>query len=392
LVPTNRPVRLSLNPCLNKHPSSLARHADFGFHALFIDAEEKRAEVFFPAPKTIPPRKAGQPPIPWFLKKFSGLMLPVQNAKASPPSPSALIDRACPVCGAREHRPHLVKGPLRLVRCARCAMLYATPVDAALVAGDFYEAAGHAYYTSPAKLAGDFAPARFRREVKLLRQWCPRGRVLDVGCGTGAFLQQLRRSFPQDYVVMGLDVSGPALAHAASLGLATSSAPFVSPDFSPEPFDAITFWAVLEHVAEPLSFLRKAALLLRPRGLAFVLVPNMRSLAVRLLGARYRYVMPEHINCFTAASLRQLAGAVPELAVVKLTSTHFNPVVIGQDFLRRRDSVPEAERARLLNRTNAWKTSGRLRPLQLAYAGTEQLLGRLGLADNLLLLLQRQAL
>ena len=107
----------------------------------------------------------------------------------------------------------------------------------------------------------------------------------------------------------------------------------------------------------------------------------MRSLAVRLLGANYRYIFKEHLNYFTPASLRQFAGR--ELQVLKLASTHFNPVVIWQDYRRDGRDVSRKERAQLLKRTNAWKKSGLLAPAKLIYRGTEMALGKLLLADNL---------
>ncbi len=271
-------------------------------------------------------------------------------------------------------------------------MRFASPVVDGLLDGRHYDTAGAAYYTSPEKLAGDFAPVRYRRELAWFRRFCPRGRVLDVGCNTGAFLHQLRSSHPNDYDLVGLDVSGPALQHAASLGISVSAVPFEDRSDAHKargPFDAITFWAVLEHVAQPAAFLLRAANLLRPGGHAFIVVPNARSLAMRLLGARYRYVMDEHINWFDLDTLRRLAESVPQLSVIAATTTHFNPVVIWQDARTRRAAVPAVERARLLVQTNAWKQRPATAPLRAAYALTETILGRLGLADNVLLVVRR---
>src|SRR5207247_3307722 len=103
-------------------------------------------------------------------------------------------------------QPHWSKPPLRVVRCSRCSMLYADPVSAELVSGDFY--AKSSYHLSPDKLEGDFAPVRFERELKIFRQFCPAGAVLDVGCSTGAFLHGLNRVGGRAYKVVGLDVPG----------------------------------------------------------------------------------------------------------------------------------------------------------------------------------------
>lgn len=268
-------------------------------------------------------------------------------------------------------------------------MVFANPVAANLIDGRFYEQEA-SYYLSPEKLAGDFSPVRFTRELALFRRHCASGSVLDVGCNTGAFLHRLLNVHPDDYEALGLDVSGPALNHAARLGLRTLAVPFALHDFQEASFDAITFWAVLEHVDQPLSFLRKAATLLKPGGHCFVLVPNIGSLAFRLLGKRYRYVMPEHLNYFRKASLRRLVDSAPDLRLVDMRTTHFNPIVLWQDLFRPENGVSASNRAALLNTTNSWKTNPRLPLAHWMYARLEHLLGIVGWADNITAVLQRK--
>lgn len=269
-------------------------------------------------------------------------------------------------------------------------MRYANPVDAELVNGDFYHRLAEPFYLSPDKTAGDYADIRFARERKILRRHCRNGRVLDVGCSTGGFLHSLNRLFPGDYDVLGMDVAGPALNYAEQQGLSIVREPFLDAPFAPSSFDAITFWAVLEHLAEPRAFFAKAVSLLKSGGHCFVLVPNLNSLAQRILGPRYRYVMAEHLNYFSAATLLQLTRQVPELTIVTMESTHFNPVVLWQDWRSPQERVPDAERAKLLRRTTRWKERSILRPARWAYSAAELLLGKLNLADNLTVVLRRR--
>jgi SAM-dependent methyltransferase len=149
----------------------------------------------------------------------------------------------------------------------------------------------------------------------------------------------------------------------------------------------MTFWAAMEHLFEPQPFLEKAVSLLKPGGLCFILVPNMRSLAVRMLGTKYRYIFFEHLNYFTPQTLKMFAGR--ELTVMKLKSTHFNPVVIWQDFRRDGREIPRAERSELLKRTNAMKQSPWMFPVRLAYRAAESVLGAFLLADNLVVIARK---
>jgi 2-polyprenyl-3-methyl-5-hydroxy-6-metoxy-1,4-benzoquinol methylase len=268
-------------------------------------------------------------------------------------------------------------------------MRYANPVDAELVNGNFYEHLAKPYYLSPEKIVSDYAEVRFARERRIFRRHCRRGRVLDVGCSTGGFLHSLNRFFPRDYDILGMDVAGPALDHAESMGVPVIRESFLETSLEPNSFDAVTFWAVLEHLDQPHAFLTQAASVLKAGGHCFVLVPNLNSLAIRLLGPRYRYVMIEHLNYFSRRTLTQLTHGIPEFEIVGHHSTHFNPVVLWQDWRSPRDRVPDAERARLLSHTTHWKESAALAPARWIYSGVEWLLGKLVLADNLVIVLRR---
>lgn len=269
-------------------------------------------------------------------------------------------------------------------------MIYANPVDADLAEGTFYDRRGQSFYLSPVKLESDYAPSRFVRELRLFRRFCRSGSVLDVGCSTGAFLYQLKTRFPADYRVTGTDVTSAALDHAEARGVPVIRESFLNFEQTEPAFDAVTFWAVMEHLAEPKKFLEKATSVLKPGGVCFILVPNMHSLAVRLLGAKYRYIMPDHVNYFTPTTLKAFSQRVPGLQVIGMKSTHFNPVVILKDLKSRADRVPDEERAQLLKRTTAWKQNSLLRPIKWIYSALEHSLAAFNLADNIAIVLQKR--
>jgi SAM-dependent methyltransferase len=212
--------------------------------------------------------------------------------------------------------------------------------------------------------------------------------VLDVGCSSGAFLHQLRQRFPGSYDILGTDVSGAPLDYAESRGIPVFRGNFLDQDLNGRTFEAITLWAVLEHLAEPKRFIERAASLLKPDGLCFVLVPNMHSLAVRLIGARYRYIYPQHLNYFTRATLSKLVANW--FLPVEFRSTHFNPIVIWQDWRGRGAEVSNEQRGELLKRTTAYKQNPLLKPVKGIYKLTEATLGSLNLADNLAAVLRKK--
>jgi 2-polyprenyl-3-methyl-5-hydroxy-6-metoxy-1,4-benzoquinol methylase len=291
------------------------------------------------------------------------------------------IVRNCPVCGAGESKPYLEKHGLKMVRCARCSMLFANPVPAEFASGQYYDTEGAEYYLSPAKLESDYSPVRFERELKLFRRHSQSGAVLDVGCGSGAFLYQLKQRYQGVYEILGTDVSGAPLDYAESKGVPVLHSDFLAHEFGGKKFDAVTFWAVLEHLLEPKRFLEKAASIVKPGGFCFVLVPNMRSLAVRAIGKRYRYIYPQHLNYFTAATLRRIVEGV--FGVSEMRFTHFNPIVIWRDWRRGGAEISNQERGQLLKRTTGYKENPAMKPVKALYKLTERGLATFGLTDNL---------
>src|SRR3954468_10257281 len=149
--------------------------------------------------------------------------------------------------------PKWTKPGVEVVQCADCGMRFVRSVALQFATADFYRNSG--YHLSPDKLAGDFAPVRFERELRIFRRFCPAGDVLDVGCSTGAFLYQLKTRWPDRYSVFGTDVAVGPLEYAAAKGIEVIHGPFAGHEFDDQRFDAVTFWAVMEHLAEPRTFL-----------------------------------------------------------------------------------------------------------------------------------------
>lgn len=138
-----------------------------------------------------------------------------------------------------------------------------------------------------------------RRRARWVQQRNSAGaprRVLDVGCGNGAFLRAMQRA---NWQVAGVEREqrASALQHlhvGTSLDEAAEHAPF----------GAVTLWHSLEHFEDPATLLRECRALLHPAGAVFIAVPDARSLAARLFGRHWLHLdVPRHRHHFTARSL-----------------------------------------------------------------------------------------
>lgn len=100
------------------------------------------------------------------------------------------------------------------------------------------------------------------------------GRLLDVGCGSGALL----RGSPTRPLAVGADISRSALVLAHERGLWVVRATFEGPHlpFRGQTFDCVTCLDVIEHLFDPRPLLRELRRVLRPNGILILQTPNVR--------------------------------------------------------------------------------------------------------------------
>ena len=201
------------------------------------------------------------------------------------------VVESCDLCGSSEKSS--VHADIDMVRCAACGLVY---VDRRVHEDDLGQVYGEAYFrSSDSQELGydDYVGERanlgrtFGRRVRGIERALGRsgGRLLDIGCATGFFLDVARS---RGFDVQGLEVSAYAARLAREeLGLDVHLGPlrgFPTPEL---PFDVVTLWDVIEHSLEPLQDLRRVAGLLRPGGLLVLATPDVESWPARLYGRRW---------------------------------------------------------------------------------------------------------
>jgi SAM-dependent methyltransferase len=125
-----------------------------------------------------------------------------------------------------------------------------------------------------------------------------RGRVLDVGCGKGAFLKSFNVARP-GWTCIGVEPSREEAALArGNAGFEIHEGMFGDEDLGRDAFDLVTVMHVLEHVASPVTVVRRVHDVLRPGGLAFIEVPNFLD-----SNMFYDLLLLEHLYHFSAETL-----------------------------------------------------------------------------------------
>lgn len=216
----------------------------------------------------------------------------------------------CDVCGAAGGL-WVERRGRQLLRCPTCG--FAWVPQGVLCTGtgvSIYEDEEGSLFESQADYYQD-ASARDAALAKIewVARFTPPGRrLLDVGANIGHFVSVARQS----YEAVGVEPSAAAVriarAHGVD-GLAVGSA-YELADAVAGPFDAITMFDVIEHLAEPRRALEQCRRHLAPRGRLFLTTPDSGSAVARLLGARWHYLdLDQHISVFSAANLTSLLAA-----------------------------------------------------------------------------------
>jgi ubiquinone/menaquinone biosynthesis C-methylase UbiE len=140
------------------------------------------------------------------------------------------------------------------------------------------------------------------QKVQLLEKHQPnKGNLLDMGCGTGDFLQVAQQA---GWQVQGIEPNEKAQKIAASKGATLISG---TPAAADQTFDAITLWHVLEHLPNLELQIKVLKRILKPTGTLLIAVPNYKSFDAGYYKQFWAaYDVPRHLWHFSKTSIDRL--------------------------------------------------------------------------------------
>lgn len=212
---------------------------------------------------------------------------------------------ACNLCGSQRHSPVYAMPDRRffweeffsVVECDQCGLGFVNPRPTIAEMQKYYRAE---YFQNPLTRSHDrYLAKRFKAQARFLKELengSSKRRLLDVGCANG--------DFPRFMAARGWDVEGVELSESSQR---ITDFPVYEQEFQDIPvnepvYDAVTAWAVLEHVHDPMAYFRKASEVVAKNGLFVFLVTNFRSVASRHL---FCEDVPRHLYFFTRETVRQ---------------------------------------------------------------------------------------
>ncbi len=227
----------------------------------------------------------------------------------------------CPVCGHDTFEPRLsvkdytVSNEIfDVVECTKCTLRFTQRVPDEAHIGKYYQSDDYISHTDSKKglfnnvyqLVRGFALGSKRRLVEEFTK-TQQKKMLDYGCGTGAFLHEMKLN---GWDVSGIEPDPGAAKKAMELTASDVKAPSALDSFEPASFDAITLWHVLEHVHTLNETLEKLKLALKPGGFLFIAVPNYTSHDASYYQQYWAaYDVPRHLYHFSPAAMKTLVSS-----------------------------------------------------------------------------------
>lgn len=220
-----------------------------------------------------------------------------------------IMQLSCPACGdTTAHRVLCSKNGCHILQCPACGLGHAqaSGFDPDTYYTDDYFSGGHADGYADYRGAEPVLRREFSHTVRFIRQHRDGGRLLDVGCAYGFFLQEARPF----YDVAGIEIASEAAAYGRQQGLRVLTGAADAGNLARCGIqDVIVMLDVIEHLPSPRDTLALCAEHLRPGGIMVITTGDFASHYARLAGAGWRLMTPpQHLWYFTSESIRRMAA------------------------------------------------------------------------------------
>lgn len=220
------------------------------------------------------------------------------------------IDK-CPACEGDSHSHYISckdytvsKEHFNIVQCQQCNLLFTNPRPPKSIIGQYYQSDEYISHHNKSSSLSDILYKTVRHftlkaKVNLIHKHGKKGSLLDIGCGTGFFLNKAADS---GWKVKGIEPNDTArnLAIRNAIQVETDLN-----DYKGEQFDNITLWHVLEHIYDLNTFIKLLHSSLSSDGTVFIAVPNSKSHDSEHYKEHWAaYDLPRHLYHFDQDTFR----------------------------------------------------------------------------------------
>ncbi|MCR4334659.1 MAG: class I SAM-dependent methyltransferase [Patescibacteria group bacterium] len=237
----------------------------------------------------------------------------------------------CVICNSNNISFFTSKNNCDIFCCNNCKFKFVYPIKtdtSSIYSDDYFHGAkktfGYIDYDS------DKEPmiSTFIKYLKIIEKIIPnKGKLLDIGAATGFFIKIAKN---RGWVVEGVELSDFAANKARNKGLDVKTGTLSSGNFSPESYDVVTIFDVIEHFPDPISEIQIASRILKKGGVLAINTPDTGSFMAKIFGKKWHLIVPpEHLHYFNSSNLSTLLEK-KGFKVIKKTKIgkHFTPQYI----------------------------------------------------------------
>jgi 2-polyprenyl-3-methyl-5-hydroxy-6-metoxy-1,4-benzoquinol methylase len=221
----------------------------------------------------------------------------------------------CPICNSLTFndlikcKDHTVSSEIfKIVQCKDCSFAFTNPIPDEKEIINYYKSENYISHSDTKKGLMNMAYHQVRKitlkeKLHLINGLSKKGRLLDIGCGTGYFLNSCKED---GWIVEGTEPDTDARKIAVTQ-TKSEIAESIFSNSNYESYDIITMWHVLEHVHRLNENMERVSRLLKKNGRLIIAVPNCKSYDAQIYKEYWAaYDVPRHLYHFTAESMDKL--------------------------------------------------------------------------------------
>ena len=222
----------------------------------------------------------------------------------------------CPICNSTQFSPFMVckdhtvsRETFHIVQCNSCGFKFTNPRPEENKLGDYYKSEDYVSHSNTKKgfINSTYQTVRkytLLKKLQLISTYYKTGNILDIGCGTGEFLNICKSA---KWKTIGIEPdSGARKMAMENHGLDVREESEIK-NLESEYFDIISMWHVLEHVPKLNERIEDLKRLIKPNGMIIIAVPNCNSLDANIYKEHWAaYDVPRHLYHFTPQDIEKL--------------------------------------------------------------------------------------
>lgn len=236
----------------------------------------------------------------------------------------------CPLCKTKGPRYFYHENGFKYWQCSSCGLLFLWPAPEPSFLHEHYQEYLSVDNEEVVAWGKEMTQVINNTAVSIEKLFPEKGKILDIGCGYGFFLEEMKI---RGWKVEGVELSKPAAEIARKKTGATIHSCSVEDLQISSRYDVITLFYVIEHVADPLSILRSIRKLLAPGGILVLRYPNTTPL-LKFSGALARRLTlmqaPSHLYDYNGKSMHLLLDKAGYKSYRTTLNTNTRPANIAK--------------------------------------------------------------